>query len=245
MGLQWTWCLVDESTNNLMTGWQEVEGKWYYLNTNGTLFTGWLQDKGKWYYLLKESRPDEGKYKGEMLCSCSQTIDGKDYTFNSNGELEESLVSDAIVDVIKYYEGFSATPYYDEVGVKTLGYGMTGEEIEGIASVTEEEATQMLKDWIDKKYAPVIKADLDNKGIGLTQNQFDALVCMAYNVGTGGVLGSTLYKNICAGVRDSDTILANFTAWSKAGGRTLLGLYRRRRTEANIFLTGNYSIVTD
>jgi lysozyme len=54
------------------------------------------------------------------------------------------------------------------------------------------------------------------------------------------VLGSTLYKNVCAGVRDVATITANFTAWSKAGGQTLAGLLRRRQDEAKMFFgTGN------
>lgn len=259
--MSWKWCYEDEN-KTLLTGWQQIEGKWYYLNSNGTMATGWTQIEGKWYYLDTDNGDmqtgwlqDKCKWyyletestglRGSMLCNCSRVIDGEGYSFDSDGVMSECLVSDAIVDVIKYYEGFSATPYQDEVGVLTLGYGMTGEEIEGISEVTEEQATQMLKDWIERKYAPVIKQDLDSKNVSLSQNQFDALVCMAYNVGTGGVLGSTLYKNICAGIRDIDTITANFTVWSKAGGQTLLGLLRRRKTEANIFLTGDYTIITD
>jgi lysozyme len=239
--MRWCWCLLDENTGNLLTGWQQVEGKWYYLNPNGTMLTGWLQDKNKWYYLLEESNASQGQYKGEMVSGCTMTIKDKEYSFDSSGAWIESLVSDALIDFIKSFEGYSPTHYLDEVGVDTLGYGMTGEEIEGISEVTEEQATQMLKDWIEKKYAPVIKDDLDSKGIKLNQNEFDALVSMAYNVGTGGVLGSTLYKNICAGIRDSDTITANFQAWSNAGGKRLEGLYRRRTKEANIFLYGDYT----
>lgn len=145
------------------------------------------------------------------------------------------LVSKQLVDFVKSFEGFSATVYKDEVGVPTLGYGMTGEEIEGLNYVTEEQASNMLEDWLNRKYAEPIKNDLDSKGIKLTQNQFDALVSMAYNVGVGGLLGSTLYRNICSGVRDVDTITANFAAWSKAGGQVLPGLLRRRQDESKMF----------
>lgn len=220
------------SNGTMETGWTEVEGKWYFLDSEGEMKTGWFQDKGKWYYLADN---------GVMYCDCNATIDGKNYSFNKDGVMSESLVSDNLINFVKQFEGFSATPYLDEVGVRTLGYGMTGEEIEGIISITEEQATQMLKDWINKKYAPVIKTDLNNKGINLEQYQFDALVSMAYNVGTSGVLGSTLYRNICNGVRDADTITANFVSWSKAGGQVLPGLLRRRQQEANMFLNADYT----
>lgn len=118
---------------------------------------------------------------GECYVNRTENIEGKEYSFDSNGHLlVTSLVSDKLIDFIKSWEGFSAIPYRDEVNVLTLGYGMTGEEIQGISEVTEEEATSMLKDWINKKYAPVIKSDLDSKGISLAQNEFDALVSMSY-----------------------------------------------------------------
>lgn len=40
-----------EQTWNGIEGWQEIGGKWYYFNTNGTIKTGWLFDTdGRWYY---------------------------------------------------------------------------------------------------------------------------------------------------------------------------------------------------
>jgi lysozyme len=180
---------------------------------------------------------------GSMYCSGTYNIGGKSYSFNASGawiEESNSLVSDDCIDFIKSLEGFSATLYRDEVGVLTLGYGMTGEEIQGISSVTEEKATSMLKDLINNKYANVIKEDLDNKIVILSQNEFDALVSFAYNCGTAGLLGSTLYKNVVAGVRDSATIRSNFQAWSNGDGMRIEGLYRRRTKEAAMFLNANY-----
>ncbi len=262
MSKKWCWCLVNDEA--LLKGWQQVDNDWYYLDYNGTMSTGWtkienawyylnpvsgemrtgwLQDKDKWYYLVEATDANKGEYKGQMVCNCSRIISGKTYYFNSDGAMEEnySLVSDKLIDFVKSWEGFSATPYRDEVKVWTLGYGMTGDEIEGIKEVSEEKATSMLKDWINNKYAPVIKTDLESRGITLKQYEFDALVSFAYNCGTGGLLGSTLYKNVVAGIRDSDTITSNFQAWSKAGGQRLEGLYRRRTKEAAMFLNGDYT----
>ncbi len=151
------------------------------------------------------------------------------------------LVSKQCVDFVKRFEGFYPNPYYDIVGVKTLGYGMTGKEIEGLSSVTESQASKMLEDLLNNKYAIPIKQDLDRRGVKLNQNQFDALVSMAYNVGYAGVLGSTLYKNICNGVRDKATITANFEMWSMAGGEQVYGLLRRRREEAAMFFGSSNS----
>ncbi|WP_061342913.1 lysozyme [Clostridium botulinum] len=254
----WKWC-VEDSDGKVIKGWykdgdnwyylndegvmqtgwlEDKDGRWYYLDSNGAMKTGWLKDNDKWYYLETNSTG----YKGEMYGNRTAIIDGKEYSFNGSGAwIEDSLVSAKCIEFIKSWEGYFAKPYYDCVGVKTLGYGLTGEEIEGINHVTEEQATEMLKDWINKKYSPPIKKDLDSKGITLKQHEFDALVSFAYNCGTGGLLGSTLYKNVCAEIRDKNTITSNFQAWSNGGGKRIEGLYRRRTKEAAMFLNGDYT----
>ncbi len=233
-----TWYYLNDE-GIMQTGWlKDNDGRWYYLDENGAIKTGWLKDKDKWYYL----NPISNGYKGEMFGNCTATIEGKSYKFDSTGAwIEDSLVSAKCIEFIKSWEGYFSKPYYDCVGVKTLGYGMTGKEIEGLEYVTEEQATSMLKDWLNKKYAPVVKKDLDSKGISLKQHEFDALISFAYNCGTVGLLGSTLYRNVCSGIRDKDTITSNFQAWSNGGGKRIEGLYRRRTKEAAMFLDGDYT----
>jgi len=149
----------------------------------------------------------------------------------------DKLVSKNCVNFVKSFEGFSPIPYFDIVGVKTLGYGMTGKEIEGLKSVTEVQASNMLEDLLNINYALPIKNNLDIKHVTLSQNQFDAIVSMAYNIGLGGLLGSSLYKNICNGSVDRNLIISNFRVWSKAGGKTVAGLLRRRTEEAAMFFS--------
>ncbi|HBJ2623474.1 TPA: glycoside hydrolase family protein [Clostridium botulinum] len=256
----WKWCVQGEN-GKIIKGWYEDNGKWYYLNDEGIMQTSWIQDKDeRWYYLKNDGSmatgwlksPYSGKwfylnpvsngYKGEMYRDGTYTIDGKEYKFNTSGAwIEDTLVSTICIDFIKSWEGYFATPYIDCVGVKTLGYGMTGKEIEGLEYVTEVQATSMLKEWINKKYAPTIKKDLEFKNVNLKQHEFDALVSFAYNCGTSGLLGSTLYKNVCNGIRDKDTITSNFQAWSNGGGRRIEGLYRRRTKEAAMFSSADYT----
>ncbi len=255
---QWKWC-VEGQDGKVIKGWYEERGNWYYLNDEGVMQTGWVKDKdelwyymnsngvmqtgwielkGFWYYLEESSTG----YKGKCYIDCTATINGKQYTFDKDGHmLENSLVSEACINFIKSWEGFFAKPYYDMVGVLTLGYGMTGDEIKGLSSITESKASDMLKDLINNKYAQIIKKSLDDKNISLKQNEFDALVSFAYNCGTAGLLGSTLYKNIVAGIRDKNTIISNFQAWSNGGGKRIEGLYRRRMKEAAMFLDSDYT----
>ncbi|EES48107.1 glycoside hydrolase family protein [Clostridium botulinum] len=256
---QWKWC-VQGTDGKVIKGWyqdgdnwyylndegimqigwvKDKDGRWYYLDSNGTMKIGWLRDNGKWYYL----NPISNGFKGEMFGNCTTTIDGKKYSFDSSGAWVEysSSVSEKCINFIKSWEGYFSKPYYDCVGIKTLGYGMTGKEIEDLDYVTEEQATNMLKDLIENKYAPPIKKDLISKGITLKQHEFDALVSFAYNCGTTGLLSSTLYKNIVAGIRDKNTITANFQAWSNGGGKRIDGLYKRRTKEAAMFLNADYT----
>ena len=258
----WKWCITDDN-KKVIKGWYEDKGKWYYLDEengtmktgwfkdkdnnwyyldeiNGDMKTGWIQLKGIWYYL----EPSSNGYKGKCYIDCTATIEGKTYTFNKDGHmLENSLVSNELIDFVKSFEGFYPNKYYDCVGVLTQGYGLTGKEIEDLPdSISEEQASNLLKEVINKNYATTIKGDLDLKGVILKQNEFDALVSFAYNCGTDALLNqSTLYKNVLKGVRDSATIISNFQSWSNGGGKRIEGLYRRRTKEAKLFLNADYT----
>ena len=69
--------------------------------------------------------------------------------------------------------------------------------------------------------------------VPLTQNQFDALVCFAYNVGLGNLKSSTLLKLLNAG--DYSGACAQFSRWNKSNGRPMKGLTIRRKAEAELF----------
>ncbi len=58
------------------TGWTKVNDKWYYYNNDGTMKIGWVQDGQKYYYFS----PEDGAMVTEQ-----QTINGKTYTFDSDG----------------------------------------------------------------------------------------------------------------------------------------------------------------
>lgn len=257
MSNQWKWCVEDDSGNilkgwyqdkgngnwyylkdngTMATGWlKDKDGRWYYLDSSGVMQTGWLQDKGKWYYLNTVSNG----YKGEMYSNGSYDIDGKSYIFNASGAwVENTIVSADLVEFIKSYEGFYPNKYICPAGVPTIGYGTTKKEYVNLGTCTKDKATTWLKEEIESM-AKQIKTDLDSKNITLKQCEFDSLCSFAYNCGVAALLGSTLYKRTCSGVRDS-SLKDNFTAWSYANGAKLQGLYNRRVEEYNMFMYGDY-----
>ena len=38
----------------MQIGWKKLDGKWYYLNSDGAMQIGWKKIDGKWYYLLTD-----------------------------------------------------------------------------------------------------------------------------------------------------------------------------------------------
>ena len=67
----------------------------------------------------------------------------------------------------------------------------------------------------------------------INQNQFDALVSLAYNIGTNAFKNSTLVKKLNAG--DIRGAAAQFGVWIRAGGKVMQGLVNRRAVEHKLF----------
>jgi lysozyme len=140
------------------------------------------------------------------------------------------------LNLIKKYEGLRLSAYLCPAGVPTIGYGSTrypngkkvllGEKLAG-----EKEATQLLLATLSP-FEDAVNKHLPN----LNQCQFDALVCFAYNVGTGALVKSTLMRKAKANAADP-SILDEFLRWNKAGGKVLAGLTNRRREEANLYFS--------
>ena len=97
-------------------------------------------------------------------------------------------ISDNGLNLIKKFEGCRLTAYQDAVGVWTIGYGttnadraITGTTICQGLKISQATADDWLRQSVDKKYGP--KVDKYSK-YGWNQNEFDALVSFAYNIGS-------------------------------------------------------------
>lgn len=132
-------------------------------------------------------------------------------------------ISQRGIDLIKEFEGCRLTAYKDAVGVWTIAYGHTKNVKQGM-KITQEQAEELLKKDLAEYEAKVEKYNKYN----WNQNQFDALVSFAYNIGSIDQLTSN-------GRRAIKTISEKILEYNKAGGKTLEGLVRRRKAEKKLF----------
>ena len=157
----------------------------------------------------------------------------------------EMKASDALVEVLKKEEGFSAKPYWDYAQY-TVGYGTRCPddmlEEYNKNGITEEAADTLLRNYLAATENTINKRFIDAYGLQLTQSQFDALVTFTYNCGTSWIndVNGTFHNAVRNGTTGSE-LIRTFSLWCSAGGQILPGLVRRRLCEANMFLNGEYS----
>jgi lysozyme len=139
------------------------------------------------------------------------------------------------IEMMHHYEGLKLTAYLCPAKVWTIGYGNTfyedGSKVKAGDKITKERADQLFINITNKNFAePLLKLIK----VKFNENQFSALVCFAYNVGTGALAKSTLLKKVNINPNDL-TIRNEFLKWNKAGGKVLNGLTKRRESEANLY----------
>lgn len=154
---------------------------------------------------------------------------------NMLGIPESMSVSNKGVDLICEFEGKRLVAYDDGVGVWTIGFGTikypSGNRVKKGDTCTLEQAKEYMRhDLIEFEHAvnSSVKAPLN-------QNQFDALVSLAYNIGSSAFKSSTLVKKLNAG--DYQGAADQFNVWINAGGKRMQGLVNRRDREKLLFLS--------
>ena len=129
-----------------------------------------------------------------------------------------------LTDLVKEFEGFNPKAYPD-YGQTSIGYGTKGKPGEVL---TEEEASRRLEAELADS-AKRIEEAAALKGITLNENQFNALTSFDYNTGKGRNLISRFGD-------DPEALAAKMLEYTKAGGKTLPGLVKRRQVEAALLL---------
>ena len=147
---------------------------------------------------------------------------------------DEMHVSPSGVDLICNFEGLRLKAYDDGVGVWTIGFGTTkypnGIRVKKGDTCTLDQAKAYMQNDL-KSFEQTVNNTVK---VPLNQNQFDALVSLAYNIGASAFSQSTLVKklnaNSISGAADQ------FDVWVNAGGKRMQGLVNRRTVEKALFL---------
>lgn len=165
------------------------------------------------------------------------TLDGP-----ANAPHANLTTSERGIDMIAGFERFSPSPYADAAGDCRIGYGhllhagpCTGTEHTGLeATMTEERARQLLVQRVR-----VVEGSV-NRVIPMTaaQHQFDAIVSFAVNVGAT-TFESSKIASLLSSSRTSD-VATELLLWVNGDGMPIPALVRRRKAEAELFISGNY-----
>ena len=147
--------------------------------------------------------------------------------------------STAAVDLVIRFEGRRLAAYKDPSGVPTIGFGTTvypdGDRVRLGDAISASEAREYLA-FDCARFARGVSALV--AGLGLSQNQFDALVSFTYNVGLGAFEDSTMLKLLRR--KKFRAAADEFPRWDKATvkgvKKVLPGLVKRRAAERALFL---------
>ncbi|MCW3075344.1 MAG: amidase [Flaviaesturariibacter sp.] len=159
----------------------------------------------------------------------------------TNAPLLSYVPDQKCLEFIQQHEGLKLEAYQDSAGIWTIGYGSilyeAGDPVKKGDTITIDKAFSLLTREVEEKSEAVRKVV---KPGALTQNQFDALVSFAYNVGAEALKKSTLLKRVNANPADP-SIREAFLMWNKAhvDGKLveIKGLTRRREEEADLYFS--------
>ncbi len=146
-------------------------------------------------------------------------------------------MTEAGYELIRNAEGFRMNTYADATGVLTIGYGHTSmagpPRVSRDLHVTAAQAEAILRNDVASFEAIVRNA----VKVGLTDAQYSALVSFCFNVGGDSFARSSVLTAV--NQKDFAAVPRRLALWTKAGGRTLPGLIRRRADEAALFMGDN------
>jgi lysozyme len=156
-------------------------------------------------------------------------------------------VSPKLIQMVKHHEGVRIKPYRCPALLWTVGVGHVIDQNHIKVPFHERKNLSIPQGW-DRVLSmaevdALLGADLASfeRGVlrlcpkNLTQSKFDALVSFAFNVGLGNLQRSSVRMKHNRG--DFDGAADSFLLWTKAGGRVLPGLVKRRHDERNLYLS--------
>jgi lysozyme len=142
-------------------------------------------------------------------------------------------LNEAGIKLIQDFEGLVLETYLCSAGVPTIGYGHTSAAGEPLVTpgmkITKAQADAIFRRDVET-YCNGVRGALQ---VEVNDNQFSAMVSLAYNIGVAAFAQSSVLRFVNEGRMEEAA--ASFALWNKAGGQVLRGLVRRRAAEAELF----------
>ena len=155
----------------------------------------------------------------------------------------ELRTTEQMIALLKSKEGFRATAYWD-YSQYSIGYGSACTKDEYPNGITEAQADILLREML-QDFEEKLDKFLQENYITLRDNQYDALISLTYNIGSGSMKESALATLLKNGTYSNNELASAIGIWChvKSNGVTSIhdGLVARRISEINVFLYGDYS----
>lgn len=151
-----------------------------------------------------------------------------------NSEKQKYSLSDNGMKLLEQFEGLRLEAYLDSAGIATIGWGSikypNGNKVKLGDKITKAQAKEYkLHDL--KEFESTVNTSVK---VPLTQNQYDALVSLSYNIGSGAFKNSTLLKKLNSS--DYKGAAEQFLVWNKVNSKKVQGLVNRREAEQKLFI---------
>lgn len=148
---------------------------------------------------------------------------------------QSNNLSDNGVKLLEQFEGLRLEAYLDSASIYTIGYGTIkypdGRKVKKGDKITKAQAKEYKVHDL-KEFESTVNTSVK---VPLTQNQYDALVSLSYNIGSGAFKNSTLLKKLNSG--DYKGAAEQFLVWNKVHSKMVQGLVNRREAERKLFLS--------
>lgn len=134
------------------------------------------------------------------------------------------------IELITSFEGFNENPYFDIAGDRwTIGFGNTYDfDDKPVTSKTPAITREMGLKLLGHAVLEVCTFINQVLKVEVSQNQFDSITSLTYNIGIGNFQISHLLRNLNSG---RPVIADNFLSWDESGGKVIPGLLSRRQKE--------------
>ena len=151
-----------------------------------------------------------------------------------NKNIHKHSLSNNGMRLLEQFEGLRLEAYLDSAGIATIGFGTikypNGSKVKLDDKITKAQAKEYkLHDL--KEFESTVNTSVT---VPLSQNQYDALVSLSYNIGSNAFKNSTLLKKLNSG--DYKGAAEQFLVWNKVNSKRVQGLVNRREAERNLFL---------
>ncbi|BAP26825.1 MAG: lysozyme [Candidatus Liberibacter asiaticus] len=152
---------------------------------------------------------------------------------NGDDKHNKIPVPNALIKMLKEFEGLRLTAYRDiGGGAWTIGYGHTGSDVTEGMTITEKEAEDFLLKDASKSLNLLLESSPALKST--SENRLVAVADFVFNLGIGNYNKSTFKQRVDA--QDWEKAAEECKKWTKAGGKVLPGLVKRRDAEVKLLL---------